>query len=1296
MNNLNVNTEQHVSLRIVRTDDITREYIVEYGENVYYRIPQLPFQRNQQQTDRLDCIVEERANGIHLRQDYEKLIRRFYREGDEAVFSIYQTYSEYYILKEEHGFTARLNRYEIPFPALTPKVTCVIKGIHDRFLKIQLVSKLTEMKSGLPLTVKELANAYGTVSWDVNSLAKLLLGSINSDVYESECHKWIVSITADCEKDSLEQTLKEIRRLCLKVLETTDMLSRCNMDQRDLLEKRFTAIIEQADYYLQALHIIKGDSEDFSGISPEEFVERLLSKLMKSGYVYHLRRRFYIMLSLFLQDFSLMDRMMPEIILLLTTSDIRLFRRSPYGQMWTQLLEYYITTCYKDNNRIVADEAMCKRMIQVLLIQRDIAGRDTEGIYDSTLNNSLLCRLSARMNVVDPRPLLEESLYCLTTDEPLLLGFTVKADEPERAANIISGIVSDTINDSILPVRYNFDKASLRIQDGRITLSAKDVTKDNLYLPLSSHMGMWHQLGVELSGRPDSTLRGDKSNTIRHYKELWNFIYKSLFSGKIASRKNERRKLLNDEEVSIIITRQHEDSLVFDCRVVDNEWSDVTGTINAKDEIVPYYPGKLRVSDFYLNGYPLVLTAIVKVNDDGTYSFRMKELVEEYMDYYRVNVLNYNSRLTCMLMKAPHGAKRTPAISKEGLSLSVGVESGVNASILSEQRLVEVYQPERGPVPYINVTYLHDLPKEKFSISQAFHNLMVSFADEEVWHEKDEEQAETFTTMDRTHVLELINTIEDYADTETDNIKRYNYIAFCRVLCRMLNTEKENYFFKRLRLLELINDFAVNNEFTQDDNLLLLSDPAMAVSNDSPLWIPYRQMQIVSSLNSDEHNEELCVESMSNSNDRLRELASLVLSHNFVKKSGLIRQADDILNKIRALLKLPGNESDKKYYGRETYNTEFKTSVAYPENSMHEDLAAQTKKILSEICAFLNADGGTLYLGVNDQGYESGLEEDLKLQRFNGSTDRYEDYLQNIITQKMSQEAAHLVKMHWDEGAKKDVLVIDIEPSADPIMLDGDYYERMGKSARKVNDNYLPVFFENRRRWAEDHHRATRAVAEKKIEELPKSTPVVNDTPVITPSVITDKIQTSRFRNNVLHDYEDDYIPAIGYICFIDQDEYKILKRDDYKTEDYRLELAIHEEDYDSSLILVYADGHVVRVNIQELLDRQADRIFKRYSGRKLIFAGIATDKDYVALGYIDGKYNKRIRFDNVNRLEDMRMQDEGELFTTVSNEGLHYADIVTPEQLPEYAIANPKATDLGIVLKTEKGKELSQRFKIL
>lgn len=114
---------------------------------------------------------------------------------------------------------------------------------------------------------------------------------------------------------------------------------------------------------------------------------------------------------------------------------------------------------------------------------------------------------------------------------------------------------------------------------------------------------------------------------------------------------------------------------------------------------------------------------------------------------------------------------------------------------------------------------------------------------------------------------------------------------------------------------------------------------------------------------------------------------------------------------------------------------------------MRVDVQAQTVKIMQEICAFLNAEGGHLYLGVSDIGYEMGLEEDLKNPLFKGSRDKYEVYVNNQIIYYLGQEGAHYIHTHFDTDISNAVLIIDIEPCPTPKAVGNVYYERMGTSA---------------------------------------------------------------------------------------------------------------------------------------------------------------------------------------------------------------------------------------------------------
>ena len=564
---------------------------------------------------------------------------------------------------------------------------------------------------------------------------------------------------------------------------------------------------------------------------------------------------------------------------------------------------------------------------------------------------------------------------------------------------------------------------------------------------------------------------------------------------------------------------------------------------------------------------------------------------------------------------------------------------------------------------------------------------MRGYANNEVYNPKEEkDELENAVSMNPVYVAELMGIIDAKATLEEDNIKAYNYLNFCRLLAIMLDSkERVSYYDSRLTLLELLNDFAALDKVdTKKINLIAETEPELFERN-AILRHDFMQLRIIGCLDSEEHYEELYRWSSLTEDPHLQQLASLVLSHNFVKKSGLLTQAVDILDKIRALLKLQKSSSNKKNYGKEDFHTEFKTSIIYPENSMRADVEAQTIKIMQEICAFLNAEGGHLYLGVSDIGYEMGLEEDLKNTLFKGSRDKYETYVNNKMVYYLGQEGAHYVHTHFDEEVSNAVLIIDIEPCPTPISVGCEYFERMGTSARKVNENYRDKFLAIRKQWAEEHipHLAVASAPASTAEPTPHEKETKSSSRLVESAPITDHIQTSRFRNNVLHDYEEGYRPVTAVICLMDTDEYKVLDDDDWQ--DYRLKLAVHEDEEEGWLILVYESGRVCKVSMAELLQRERGREFKRYAGEKLIFASIATEADAVCVGFIDGKSNRYVRFDDLSKFEHSKMQAEGTLPMDVPNSGVHYVEVLNKDLVPINRNIGRKT--IGCILKTAEGR---------
>ena len=1108
------------------------------------------------------------------------------------------------------------------------------------------------------------------------SMKKLFENDRQDDDFYLSCYRWITSLQLDDELSSVYDRLRDFRDNLLNDLSSPMLLPNCQLNEREMLERRMSFFISLIDSFLQGI-------TDVQNHQVEEEVNSCLQTLRDTSYIYQPMNKFIRMLCYLMTDFETMEHLFPEIVNTLRRIDIRLSKRRPFRFLWIGLIEQYVRRIF-DRPEKLTDRQTLEEMIQALALQLNLSEGSQHGLIDNVLNRSTLFRLSSKMDV-EPEKLLDEALYNLVRNEQQsYMSYSVVSDDAIRTASFISFQAHHQLTANMPTARFESGNALLQIKDNQIVIMTADAAgKANLFLPINS-LGLWHGMMVRLSEKPDASLR-TRSNTIGYYKRLWRFIFQSLFEEQ--KKVVTRQKLMPDDEVGIIVKRQIPGTLTFECEVVDEGFEGYTGTLDALNDIVNYHPGFINVDTFRTDGKPMVLPAIVTIDEDGHYVFKMKDLIADFMDQYRIDHYNYNSRVYCRLNSAMTSIGRVPAISREGLSVSVGVDNKEDLALLKSGKIVECYNPQQGPKNYMNVTYLSDTQGMRFTVEQAFHNLMDLYRDEELYTAKEDEEA-TDEVMDRSHVFELMYIIEAYAGTEENYVKAYNYINFCKVLARMLDSNKEKFYDKQLMVLELLSDFDANNKFTSENLQLLNKEAESFVNVSDVLYERFRELQVVSWLETTEHNDELFKLSANRSNENLRQLASLVISYNFIKPEGLMKEASEILNKIRGLLNLKREGTDKKYYGREDNNTEFKTSVVYPEYNMHPDIQLQTKKILSEICAFLNRDGGTLYLGVNDQGYERGLEEDLKYALFKNSKDRYEDYIINQVVMQLSKEAGHYVQTSWDKDkkVKTEVLEIHVSPCPNPISLDGVYYERLCKTCQRVSEDYLPTFLENRKKWAAEHNLAT---AEEARQELERNLSTVSEEkPVSQPVPTVEKIETSAFRNNVLHNWEDGYEEGVAYLCFVGDDSYEMLDRDS-DIDNCRLELIIHDSERGGWLVMQYADGSTAKVPVEELLERSPFRLFKRYNGSKLLFASIAGQDDVVVTGLVDGKDNKRLRLDELGQFEECSMQDEGTLPIDVEHFGVHISEVVPKDLLPDWATYNAKRTELGRPIKTQKGEEI-------
>jgi len=119
--------------------------------------------------------------------------------------------------------------------------------------------------------------------------------------------------------------------------------------------------------------------------------------------------------------------------------------------------------------------------------------------------------------------------------------------------------------------------------------------------------------------------------------------------------------------------------------------------------------------------------------------------------------------------------------------------------------------------------------------------------------------------------------------------------------------------------------------------------------------------------------------------------------------------------------------------------------------------------ILKTVCGFLNAEGGSLVIGVDDNATPLGLNADLATLK-TPDLDRFELWLRELLTTTLGANAAAMVVTEFPEVPKADgesavVCVVRCRPSPRPVYLQlakpapPEFWRRAGNSPRQLAVN---------------------------------------------------------------------------------------------------------------------------------------------------------------------------------------------------------------------------------------------------
>lgn len=191
---------------------------------------------------------------------------------------------------------------------------------------------------------------------------------------------------------------------------------------------------------------------------------------------------------------------------------------------------------------------------------------------------------------------------------------------------------------------------------------------------------------------------------------------------------------------------------------------------------------------------------------------------------------------------------------------------------------------------------------------------------------------------------------------------------------------------------------------------------------------------------------------------RMMNHATIILEHgnNRITKIKNVSNVDEYIHIIKQMVhsssgRLLSRDINAILEEGEGLFVEFKETLRYDvrKNEVSKEIE---KMVLKTIIAFLNADGGTLVIGVNDAAEVIGLENDYKaLPKKN--RDGFENHLSMLIKNMIGLPFTKYIDAKFEKLNNKDICVVSVRRSHKPAYLrNGDkkeeFFVRVGNSTQ--------------------------------------------------------------------------------------------------------------------------------------------------------------------------------------------------------------------------------------------------------
>ena len=153
----------------------------------------------------------------------------------------------------------------------------------------------------------------------------------------------------------------------------------------------------------------------------------------------------------------------------------------------------------------------------------------------------------------------------------------------------------------------------------------------------------------------------------------------------------------------------------------------------------------------------------------------------------------------------------------------------------------------------------------------------------------------------------------------------------------------------------------------------------------------------------------------------------------------------------------------------ENSRVEFKSSARWNYRKGGQD-SEMEMAVVKTVAGFMNAKGGTLLIGVDDEGQVLGLDNDYKVTP-KGNKDGFELWLTNTFMNCFGKTVSIGLDVSFAEIDGNDVCLIDVKPSSKPVFvnapknkIEDEFFVRMNNQTQRLTKAELLDY--EKERWA--------------------------------------------------------------------------------------------------------------------------------------------------------------------------------------------------------------------------------------